>query len=357
MLQMSNNYYWNGFGYSPWPLHLDSEQGRSVPDVREQAALQGSFDTSVRLTHQEQAQQPAQLACTTSSSHLPSPSCSRRLPTTPSSPLEALSQTNRGQLSPQQTNYLLQANSLYRGLQAEGLNPYLTPLQSQGFLYNQALLSEMKTMGMDPQNQTNLQYWDLTQRASLVGTKRAGLNGAVFPSLLSGMAGQQNIETERMRKDRARDAAVEKFLCTLPSRRKKRFKYSSSPTGDAAALRSKPPLTTTMPTVDAAETNTPYCHPSTEIEARKEQSSECPDESKLHKKVKKPASRQSKYRGVCWNKSNSSWKACLKVKGKNVHIGYFDDEVDAARAYDVKAYSIRGQEAKLNFPRPDGHFG
>jgi len=75
---------------------------------------------------------------------------------------------------------------------------------------------------------------------------------------------------------------------------------------------------------------------------------------KLNKKAssrhaKKKAERTSAYRGVCWNKCNSSWKACIKIKGKNTHIGYFDDEVDAAKAYDLKALQVRGDRANLNF--------
>mmetsp|Transcript_5780 Transcript_5780/g.7593 ORF Transcript_5780/g.7593 Transcript_5780/m.7593 type:complete len:391 (+) Transcript_5780:208-1380(+) len=65
---------------------------------------------------------------------------------------------------------------------------------------------------------------------------------------------------------------------------------------------------------------------------------------------KKRAERTSEYRGVCWNKCNSSWKSCIKIKGKNTHIGYFDDEVDAAKAYDFKAIQVRGEKANLNFP-------
>lgn len=65
---------------------------------------------------------------------------------------------------------------------------------------------------------------------------------------------------------------------------------------------------------------------------------------------RKRAERISKYRGVCWNKCNSSWKACIKIDGKNKHIGYFTNEVEAAKAYDVKALQVRGPNAKLNFP-------
>ena len=63
------------------------------------------------------------------------------------------------------------------------------------------------------------------------------------------------------------------------------------------------------------------------------------------------AVRSSKYRGVCWNKCNHSWKACIKLDGRNLHIGYYDDEVDAAKAYDMKAVQMKQSKAILNFPQ------
>lgn len=63
------------------------------------------------------------------------------------------------------------------------------------------------------------------------------------------------------------------------------------------------------------------------------------------------AVRSSKYRGVCWNKCNHSWKACIKLDGRNLHIGYYDDEVDAAKAYDMKAMQMKQSKAILNFPQ------
>jgi hypothetical protein len=42
----------------------------------------------------------------------------------------------------------------------------------------------------------------------------------------------------------------------------------------------------------------------------------------------------SKYIGVCWHKSRSKWHARCKIKGKRYHLGLFDDEIEAAQAYD-----------------------
>ena len=40
----------------------------------------------------------------------------------------------------------------------------------------------------------------------------------------------------------------------------------------------------------------------------------------------------SEHRGVCWNVASKKWRAQKKVQGKLVHLGYYADEEDAARA-------------------------
>lgn len=56
----------------------------------------------------------------------------------------------------------------------------------------------------------------------------------------------------------------------------------------------------------------------------------------------------SKYKGVHWNKLNENWRAMIRL-GKQKHIGCFESEVDAAKAYDVKAKEMFGEFAYLNF--------
>ena len=48
----------------------------------------------------------------------------------------------------------------------------------------------------------------------------------------------------------------------------------------------------------------------------------------------------SKHTGVCWNKARKKWEAQKWDKGKLVHLGYYADEEDAARA--VVEYVERG---------------
>lgn len=62
--------------------------------------------------------------------------------------------------------------------------------------------------------------------------------------------------------------------------------------------------------------------------------------------VKKATS--SKYRGVVWNKRGKSWQVSVFSSGKQVHVGYFKDEVEAAKAYNEAAKTYYGTRAKLN---------
>ena len=61
--------------------------------------------------------------------------------------------------------------------------------------------------------------------------------------------------------------------------------------------------------------------------------------------------RTSKYRGVSWNSAGSKWVAVLWDRGlkRARHIGTFDSELDAARAYDQAARQLIGPSARLNF--------
>ena len=57
----------------------------------------------------------------------------------------------------------------------------------------------------------------------------------------------------------------------------------------------------------------------------------------------------SQYRGVHWDKQVKRWRAHLQSDGKHIGLGYFDSEIDAARAYDAAAKKYHGEFARLNF--------
>jgi hypothetical protein len=57
----------------------------------------------------------------------------------------------------------------------------------------------------------------------------------------------------------------------------------------------------------------------------------------------------SKYRGVSWNSNCCKWRAQV-WKGNDVrHLGYFEDEIEAAKAYDRAVLELRGPNAQTNF--------
>lgn len=59
----------------------------------------------------------------------------------------------------------------------------------------------------------------------------------------------------------------------------------------------------------------------------------------------------SKYRGVTWWRPGPhKWKAQIMFNYKNRHLGYFDSEEDAARAYDSAAKRFGYSDEALNFP-------
>ncbi len=58
---------------------------------------------------------------------------------------------------------------------------------------------------------------------------------------------------------------------------------------------------------------------------------------------------RNRFRGVLWNKVAKKWQVQVNHSGKHISGGYFDDEVEAARAYDEAAKKLRGEFAVLNF--------
>lgn len=60
----------------------------------------------------------------------------------------------------------------------------------------------------------------------------------------------------------------------------------------------------------------------------------------------------SAYKGVSREQEAAlkEWRAQIRVNGKSVNLGQFDNEIDAAIAYDNKAKEAWGDFAYLNFP-------
>jgi hypothetical protein len=64
----------------------------------------------------------------------------------------------------------------------------------------------------------------------------------------------------------------------------------------------------------------------------------------------RPKGKSSRFKGVCRDKNRGRWIVLISNGERSIHVGRFDDEVQAARAYDRKAFELFGEFAYLNFP-------
>lgn len=55
------------------------------------------------------------------------------------------------------------------------------------------------------------------------------------------------------------------------------------------------------------------------------------------------------YKGVHLDKRRDKYISSISFNGKNIFLGYFEDKIEAARAYDKKAKELFGKFAYLNF--------
>lgn len=66
------------------------------------------------------------------------------------------------------------------------------------------------------------------------------------------------------------------------------------------------------------------------------------------KNRQKVAVGSSRFKGVHWSKTHRVWVARIQTDGRGYHLGTFDKEEDAARAYDEAAIRFHGEYARLN---------
>lgn len=72
------------------------------------------------------------------------------------------------------------------------------------------------------------------------------------------------------------------------------------------------------------------------------------DASQNAANMKTRETKGSKYKGVCWHSRDKNYHARIKKDGDLHHIGCYQDEEEAAAAYNEKAKEIFGSHAKLN---------
>lgn len=63
---------------------------------------------------------------------------------------------------------------------------------------------------------------------------------------------------------------------------------------------------------------------------------------------RRPSDGSSRYKGVSWHKRHTRWTAYIKIDGKQHYLGFFENEIDAAVAYDMAALEHFGEYARPN---------
>lgn len=70
----------------------------------------------------------------------------------------------------------------------------------------------------------------------------------------------------------------------------------------------------------------------------------------LCNRPKTKAKTRSIYKGLEWSKTQRKFKARIQINHRKIYLGSFDNELDAARAYDTAARKYHKEFAALNFP-------
>lgn len=60
----------------------------------------------------------------------------------------------------------------------------------------------------------------------------------------------------------------------------------------------------------------------------------------------------SHYVGVSWNEEASKWKAYIAINGKRKHLGYYDTELEASKAYQSALSKINEGSFDTNYYKP-----
>jgi hypothetical protein len=58
---------------------------------------------------------------------------------------------------------------------------------------------------------------------------------------------------------------------------------------------------------------------------------------------------RSLYKGPAWDSKDKRWEVRISVNGRRIYVGRFQEQIEAARAYDRAARRYHGRYAKVNF--------
>lgn len=76
----------------------------------------------------------------------------------------------------------------------------------------------------------------------------------------------------------------------------------------------------------------------------------CTNSQNQHNQKMRRKEASSIYKGISWYRNLEKWKAQITYNRKHMHLGYFSNEIEAARVYDKRAVELFGEFAKTNFP-------
>lgn len=77
----------------------------------------------------------------------------------------------------------------------------------------------------------------------------------------------------------------------------------------------------------------------------------CSHQDNMRLGLRKSLTATGEYRGVTWDAQAQQYRARIWLKGRSIHIGFFNTTVAAAQARDCKARELGWPERGMNFPR------
>jgi hypothetical protein len=86
------------------------------------------------------------------------------------------------------------------------------------------------------------------------------------------------------------------------------------------------------------------------LDNRRENLRSCTTSQNLMNQRLRNGPKASRFKGVTWYRARHKWRAQIMLNYRNIGIGDFNDEIEAAHAYDAKARELFGEFARPNFP-------